>query len=188
VHAVHLTRLGVISRHCSTNPPGEVIPTTIRHCVVRPVSAPRHCATHSRTAGAPPPQKRTVEPSKGDGRQSCAHTGPCRDVGRVPAITISPVRPSPPSWRHPEHCSSIPDTVEARGNRTSPRPLLRPVRPPVSGTLEPARGRPPNGRPLCHHPRSRSWTDIWRAMTSRRKQDSPGRPSTPRHCTPRHHT
>jgi hypothetical protein len=185
VHTVPLTRLGVISQRCSANPPGEAIPATVRHYAVRPVSAPRHYATHSRTAGAPPPRKRTAEPSKGDGRLSRAHTGPCRDVGRVPAVTISPVRPS---RRHPGHYSSIPDVVEARGNRTSPRPLLCPVQPPVSGTLEPARGRPPNGRPLRHYPRSRSWTDTGRAMTSRRKQDSPGRPSTPLHCTPCHHT
>jgi hypothetical protein len=35
-----LTRLGIISRCCSANPPGEAIPATVRHCAVRPVSAP----------------------------------------------------------------------------------------------------------------------------------------------------
>jgi hypothetical protein len=179
---------GDISRHCSTNPPGEVIPATVRHCAVRPVSAPRHCATRSRTAGAPHPWKGTTEPSKGDKRLFRARTGPRRDVGRVPSVTISPVRPSPPSRRYPGHCSAIPDAVEARDDRRSSLPLLCPVRPPVSGTLESARGRPPNGRPLHRHPRSRSWTDTGHATTSHRKQDSPGRPSTPRHCTPRHRT
>jgi hypothetical protein len=64
-HAVPLTCLGVISWRCSANPPGEAIPATVHQCVVRPVSAPRHCATHSHTAGAPHPRKRTAEPSKG---------------------------------------------------------------------------------------------------------------------------
>jgi hypothetical protein len=45
--------------------------------------------------------------------------------------------------------------VEACSDGTSPRPLLCLVRPPVSGTLESACGRPPNERPLHHHPRSR---------------------------------
>jgi hypothetical protein len=80
-HTVPLTRLGVTSRRCSTNPPGEAIPATVRHCAVRLVSAPRHFATHSRTAGGPHPRKRTAEPSKGDGHLFHARTGPCRDVG-----------------------------------------------------------------------------------------------------------
>jgi hypothetical protein len=42
----------------------KAIPTTIRHCVVRPVSAPRHCAAHSRTARVPHPRKLMEEPSK----------------------------------------------------------------------------------------------------------------------------
>jgi hypothetical protein len=135
----------------------------------------------------PHTRKRVAEPSKGDGRLFRAHTGPCRDVGRVLSVAISPVQTSPPSQRHPGHCNAIP-AVEARGDGTSPLPLLCPVRPPISGTLESARGRPPNGRPLHLHPRSRSWTDTGHAMTSHRKQDSPGRSSTPRHCTPHHRT
>jgi hypothetical protein len=31
-HAVPLTRLGIISQHCSANPPGEAIPAIVRHC------------------------------------------------------------------------------------------------------------------------------------------------------------
>jgi hypothetical protein len=151
------------------------------------VSALRHCATHC-TAGVPHPRKRTVEPSKGDGRPFCARTGPCRDVGRVPSVTISPVRPSPPPRRHPEHCNAILDVVEAHGDMTSPRPLLCSVRPLVSCPLESTRGRRPNGRLLRRHPRSRSWTDTGHALTFYQKQDSSGRPSTPQHCTPCHHT
>jgi hypothetical protein len=171
-----LTRLGITPRRCSANPPDEAIPAAVRYCAVRPVSTPRPCATHSCTASASHPRKRTAEPSKGDGRLLCAHKGPCRGVGHVPAVTVSPVRPS-------GHCIAIPDAVGACGDGTSPCPLLCLVRPPASGTLESARGRPPNKRPLHRHPRSRSWTDTGRAMKSRQKQDSPGRLSTPRHCT-----
>jgi hypothetical protein len=77
-----------------------------------------------------------------------AHTGPRRDVGpvrRVSSVTIGPVQPSPPSRRHPRQCSAIPDAVEARGEKTPPHPLLCPVRPPVSYTLESAHGRRLNG-------------------------------------------
>jgi hypothetical protein len=188
VHAVPLTRLGAIFRRCSANPPGKAIPATVRYCAVRPVSAPRHCATHSRTAGAPRPRKRTAEPSKGDGRPFRARTGPCRDVGRAPSVTISLVRPSPPPRRHPRHCSAIPDAMEAHDDKTPPRRLLCTLRLPVSCTLESVYRRRLNGRFQHRHPRSRSWADTGHTATSRSKQDSPGRPSTPRHCTPRHHT
>jgi hypothetical protein len=63
-HAIPLTRLGIISWRCSANPPGESIPTTVRHCAVRPGSAPWHCATHSRMADTQHPRKRTAEPLK----------------------------------------------------------------------------------------------------------------------------
>jgi hypothetical protein len=140
--------------------------------------------------------RRTLErgrrsPRKGDGRLLHARTGLHRDVrpaGPVTSVAIGHVRPSPPYQHHPGHCITISYTVGGRGDRTPPRPPLCLVRPPVSNTLESARGRPPNGRPLHHHPRSRSWTDTGHAMTSRQKQDSPGRPSTPRHCTPCLHT
>jgi hypothetical protein len=151
-----LARLGITPRCYSANSRGEAIPTTVRRHVVRPGSTPRPCATHSHTAGTPHPRERTAEPSKGGGRLSCARAGPCHDVGRVPSVTISRVRPCPPPRRHPGHCSAIFNAVETHGNRTSPHPLLCLVRPPVSGTLESARGQPPNGRPPHCYPRSRS--------------------------------
>jgi hypothetical protein len=78
-------------------------------------------------------------PRKGDERLFHACPGPRRDVGpvrRVSSVTICPARPSPPSRRHPGHCSAIPDAVGARGDKTPPRPRLCPLRPPVSCTLE----------------------------------------------------
>jgi hypothetical protein len=39
-HAIPLTLLGIISWRCSANPPGQAIPTTVRHYAVRPSSAP----------------------------------------------------------------------------------------------------------------------------------------------------
>jgi hypothetical protein len=142
------------------------------------------------------PTRHTLErgwrnPRKGDRHLFRARPGPRRDVGqvrRVSFITICPVWPSPPSQRHPGHCSAIPDTVQARGDKTPPRPRLCPLRPPVSCTLESAYRRRPNEKLLRHHPQSHSWTDTGHAMTLRQKQDSPGQPSTPRHCTPCHHT
>jgi hypothetical protein len=101
-----MTRLGIMPQRCSTNSPGEAIPATTRRCALRPGSTPRHCATHSRMAGTPHPRKRMAEPSKGDGRLLRARTGPCRDVGRVPAITISPVWPSQPLQHHPRRCGN----------------------------------------------------------------------------------
>jgi hypothetical protein len=130
-------------------------------------------------------------PRRGDGRLLHACPGLRRDVtpaGPVTSVAVGPMRPSTPSRHHPGHCIAIPDAVEARGDGTSPRPLLCLVQPPISNTLESARGRPPNWQPLHRHPRSRSWTDTGHAMTSRRKQDSPGRPSTLRHYSPHHHT
>jgi hypothetical protein len=148
-----------------------------------------HPLSYGRRAAPSKEDGRTLR--KGDGRSLRARPGPRHDVGpvrHVSSVTIGPVRPSPPSRSHPGHCSAIPDAVGARGDKTPPRPLLCPVRPPVSCTLESAHGRRPNGRLLHRHPRSRSWTDTGHAMTSRQKQDSPGRPSTPPHCTPCHHT
>jgi hypothetical protein len=60
IHATPLTRLGITPRRYSANPPDEAIPTVVRYCAVRPVSAPRHCATHSCMAAR-------VAPSKEDG-------------------------------------------------------------------------------------------------------------------------
>jgi hypothetical protein len=142
------------------------------------------------------PARRTLErgrrsPRRGDGRLFHAHPGPRCDVGpvkRVSSVTISPVQPSLPSRRHPEHCSTIPDVVGVRSDKTLPRPLLCPVRPPVSCALESTCGRQPNERPLHHHLRSCSWTNTGHAMMLRQEQDSPGQPPTLLHCTPCHHT
>jgi hypothetical protein len=46
------------------------LPATVRRCAARSATAPRHCTTHSRTASALRPRKRTMEPSKG----RCAST------------------------------------------------------------------------------------------------------------------
>jgi hypothetical protein len=135
------------------------------------------------------PTRRTLErgwrsPRKGDRRLFCARPGQRRDVGpvrRVSSITIGPVQPSPPSRHHPWHCSTIPDAVGVQGDKTPPRLLLCPLRPPVSSTLESVYRRRPNRKLLHRHPQSRSWTDTGRAMTLRQKRDSTGRPSTLQH-------
>jgi hypothetical protein len=174
-------RLAITPQHCPAYSHGEAIPATVPRCAARPGSTPRHYATHSHTAGTAHPRKETAEPSKGDGRPFRARMGPCRDVRHAP--------PSPSALcGHPSHCNAIAGAVGTRGDRTSPHPLLCPVRPLISGTLESARGQTPNERPLHHHPRSRSWTNTGHAMTSRQKRDSTGRPSTPRHCAPYRHT
>jgi hypothetical protein len=103
------------------------------------------------------------------------YTGQHRDVrpaGTVFFVAISPARPSPPLQCHSGHFNTIPDAVKAHGDRTSPRLLLCLVRPPVNGSLEPARRRRPNKQPLRHHPRSRSC----------RAQDSPQRPNRSKIC------
>jgi hypothetical protein len=142
------------------------------------------------------PAHRTLEkgwqnPRREDTRLLHARTGRRRDVmsvGAVTSISIGPVRPSPPSRRHPGHFITIPDAVEACGDRTPPRQPLCLVRPHVNGTLESSRGRPSNGQPLRCHPRNCSWTRTRHAMTPRQKRDSPGRPSTPRNYTSCLHT
>jgi hypothetical protein len=129
-------------------------------------------------------------PRKGDGRLFHARPGQRRDVGpvrRVSSVTIGPVRPSPPPRHHPGHCSAIPDTMGVWGDKTPPRLLLCTLRPPVSPTLKMTYGRRLNER-LLHYPRSRSWTSTGHATSPCRKQDSPGRPSTLRHCAPYRYT
>jgi hypothetical protein len=134
------------------------------------------------------PSKRTAEPSKG---RRTTTPRPHKDNavtsgrrGRSPpsplALRDHPRRPQ----HHPDHCITIPDAAGACGDKTPPRRLLCLVRPHVNGTLESLHGRPPNRRPLRRHPRSRSWTRTGRSMTPRQMRDSPGRPSTPRRCTP----
>jgi hypothetical protein len=130
-------------------------------------------------------------PRMGDKYFFHVYTGLHRDVRPAETVfyvAISPVQTSSPLQRHSGHCSAIPNAVKAHGDRTSPRPLLCLVRPPVDGTLEPSRGRRPDKQPLRHHPRSRSCTGTGLAMTPQQEQDSPGRSSTPWHCTPYLHT
>jgi hypothetical protein len=88
------------------------------------------------------------------------------------------------SRRHPGHCIAIPDAVEACGNGTPPCQLLYPHTASRHQHLESSHGRSSNRKPLHRHPRSRSWARTGRAMTPRQRQDSPGRPSTPRRCAP----
>jgi hypothetical protein len=157
--------------------------------------AVRHGQRQPRDTVSPTPvrlTRRALErgrwsPRRGDGRLLHACPGLRRDVrlaGPVTSVAVGPVQPSPPSQRHPGHCITIPYAVGIQSDKTPPRRLLCALRPPVSHTLEPASRRQPNEKPLRHHPRSRSWVDTGHAMTSHQKQDSPGRPSTPRHCTP----
>jgi hypothetical protein len=87
--------------------------------------------------------------------------------------------------RHSGHCSAILDVVKAHGDRTSPRLLLCLVRPPVNGTLEPARGRRPDKQPLHHHPRSCSCTGTAprRPKRSKIRQDGRQLRGTARHAS-----
>jgi hypothetical protein len=113
---------------------------------------PWHCATHSRTAYAPHPQKRTTKPSRG---RQMTTLGPHKDN----AVTSGQRGRSPPSpsvlCSHPRRPNTIPGTTSpsptlwgGRGDKTPPRRLLCVLWPPVSRTLEPMSGRRPNERPL----------------------------------------
>jgi hypothetical protein len=183
-----MTRQRITPRPCSANSPGEAIPATVRRCAAWPATTPWHCATHSRTADAPHPRKRTAEPLKGRqtttprSRKDSAVTSGRRDWSppSPSALCDHPCRPQ----HHPGHCITNPDAVGACGERTPPRWLLCLVRSHVNGTLESSPGRPSNRRPLRHHPGSRSWTHTGRAMMPRQMWDSQGQSSTPRHCTP----
>jgi hypothetical protein len=139
------------------------------------------------------PRKRTAEPSKGDGRlfHACPglrHDVDVRPAGPVTSVAVGPVRPSPPSQHHLEHCITTLDVVRVRDDKTPPHQLLCALRPPVSRTLESAYGRRLHKRLQHCHPRSHSWADTGHATTLRRKTDSPGRPSTPLYCAPCRHT
>jgi hypothetical protein len=70
----------------------------------------------------------------------------------------------------------------ACGDGTPPRSPLYPVRITVNGFLEPVWRRP--GQPLRLHPRSRHCSSTGHATTTRPEQRLPGRPPTPRRCTP----
>jgi hypothetical protein len=160
----------------------------MRRCAAWPATTPWHCATHSHTADAPHPRKRMAEPSKGRRmttprpRKDNTVTSGRRDRSPLSpsALCDHPRRPQ----HHPDHCIPIPDATGACSDGTPPRRLLCLVQPRVDNTLESTHERPPNRRPLHHHPRSRSWTRTGRAMMPRQMRDSPGRLSSPRRCTP----
>jgi hypothetical protein len=107
-------------------------------------------------------------PRKGCGHLSHAHTGQHRDVKtsrvRLPyhirpcAAIPAAVSPSRALQHHPQCCGTQDD-------KTSPRPLLCPLRPSLSCALELVYRRRPN-RKLSHsHPRSRSWEGTGLATT-----------------------
>jgi hypothetical protein len=181
------------SRPCAVPPTPPVRPSpplcdAVRHgrCQSRDTVPPTLVRLTRRTL-----ERERRNPQKGDGRLFHACPRLRRDVrlaGPVTSVAVGPVRPSPPSRHHPGHCTAIPDAVGVREKKTQPHQLLCALRPPDSGTLKSASGRPPNERPLHRHPRSRSWTDTRHAMTSRQKRDSPGQSSTPRHYTSYLHT
>jgi hypothetical protein len=162
-------RLVLTPRNCSANSPGEVIPSTVRRCAAWPATTPWHCATRSRTDGAPHPRKRMAEPSKGrqttmpHPRKDNTVTSGRRDrsLPSPSALCGHPRRPQ----RHLGHGITITNNVGGWGDKTPPRRLLCAQRPPVSRTLEPMYGRQPNRRLLHRHPRSRSWMDTGHATT-----------------------
>jgi hypothetical protein len=81
-----------------------------------------------------------------------------RPVEHVSSVTSSPVRPSPPLCHHPGHCITIVGTMEARDDKTPPRPLLCILQPFVSRALESAYGWRSNRKLPHSYPRSHSWT------------------------------
>jgi hypothetical protein len=169
-------------RHCSADSPS--LCETVRHGQQPPRGTVPPILVWSAHL---PLEKGRQNPRREDARLLLAHTGRRRDVRPVGAVTfvaISPVRPPPPPRRHPGHCITIPDVVEACSDGTPPRQPLCLVRPHVNGTLESSRGRSSNEQPLRHRPRSHSWTHTGHAMTPSQKRDLPGRSSTPWHCTP----
>jgi hypothetical protein len=114
-------------RHCSDDSPP--LCDTVRYGQQPP------CGTVPPTLVRPthhPLEKGRRNPRREDARLLLARTGRCRDVrivGAVTSVAISPVRPSPPPRRHPGHCITIPDAVEACGDGTPPRWPLCLVRP-----------------------------------------------------------
>jgi hypothetical protein len=83
-------------------------PVLCGSCAGSPVSTPRHCVTHSRTAS-------TSHPSKEDGgtlkRGTASYPTPAQDG----AVTLGQRSTSPPSLPvlcgHPRHCAVLPGTA-----------------------------------------------------------------------------
>jgi hypothetical protein len=144
-HASPLTPPGIVSRRCSANPPCAAILSTVRElCGKAGVNSVTLCLPLPYGLHVAPLKRGWRNPRK---RYRClprTRAGQHRDirpVERGSSVTSGPVRPSPPLCHHPGHCSTIPDTVAARDDKTSPRPLLCDLQPSVSPTLELTYGR-----------------------------------------------
>jgi hypothetical protein len=101
-------------------------------------------------------------PRRGDGCMFRARPRPRRDVGPVSSVAIGPMRPSPPSRRHPGHCSTIPDAVGARATRRRHACCCTPYGPPSAAPRVSARATterktptPPPSKPLLGRHRAR---------------------------------
>jgi hypothetical protein len=113
----------------------------MQRCAAWPATTSWHCATHSRTAGAPHPRKRTAEPSKGrrttmpHPRKDNAVTSGRRDrsLPSPSALCGHPRR----SQRHPGHCITITNTVGGGTGRQDAA---------TSATVRPAASRQPYPR------------------------------------------
>jgi hypothetical protein len=141
--------------------PGTALPTPVARPSQPLCDAVQHDQQPSCDTVPPTPVRpahRTLEKGRRDPRREDVRllhtcTGRHRDVrpvGAVASVAISPVRPSPPPRRHPGHCITIPDAVEACGEGTPPRQPLCLVRTHVNGTLESSCGQPSNEQPLRH--------------------------------------
>jgi hypothetical protein len=114
-------------------------------------------------------------PRKGYDHLPRTRSGRRRDIRpaeRVSFVTSGPVRPSPPLFHHPNHCSVIPvpGVVGARDDGTPPHLPLCILQPSVSPTLELTYGRRPNKKLLHHHPRGRFWTGTGLVTTPARSE------------------
>jgi hypothetical protein len=152
------------------------------------VSAPRHCATYTRTANAQRPRR-----GAGGTLEYLLHayTGPRRDVrpaGSVIPVAVNPVRPSPPLPHHAEHCGNIPTLLGRTGTRHRHNGPLCHIRAPCQRHPRTGPPRRSVNRPLHRRPRSRTCTGTGRTTTPQQERDSPGRLSALQHCSPYLHT
>jgi hypothetical protein len=186
-HAATLARPGIASRRCSTNSLGRPSPplcSTVRRgpCQLRDTVPPTPIRLTRRALEGGPAAPSNVFPLLTQGH---VVTSGRRDRSSPSLSTLCD---------HPRHCRTTPDTMTtsrrywgARGqdvattatvSRTGPR-----QRHPRTGPL-----RRPVNQPLHCHPWSRSCTSTGCTTTPQPEQDSPGRPSAPRHCSPYLHT
>jgi hypothetical protein len=96
-------RLGIMPRRCYANSLWEPIPATVGDCATWPVSAPWHCAAHSRTANVPRPRR---GPATSSNPFLVTLQGQSVTLGRRDAIpaTVGPVRLPPCLQHHAGHC------------------------------------------------------------------------------------